>query len=277
MGTIHKNYQWGAVYCHDIAQGAHAVYGEIWLKFKATPNYGYPITDETTAYDNANTYIRYNTFSQGNAIYWTPATGAHLIYGDIYARWLSIGGTKSVVGYPITDETGSGTHGGRYNDFSLGMIYWHPGWTYVHTGPIPSSLTFNWPSIGLGDVSGSCSITFSSDGKARWQSHMHDSMPWGPYDWSVSWVLMSADGTALSLAQHGSVGPNLAIFGVNDANVDTTVSNAEISQNWRAWVAMTQWKAQADTSFAWLTMIEDLWNEIKQIYPYVAAVISILA
>jgi len=156
------------------------------------------------------------------------------------------------------------------------MIYWHAGRSYVHTGALPTTLTFKWDPIHLGDVSGSTTITLSSNGNARWQSHMHDSMPW-PYDWSVAFVLMNADGTSVSLSKHGGVGPNLGWFGVNDSDVDQTVNNAEISKNWRAWVAMTQWRSRADTSFAFLKFIEDLYNDIKAIYPYVAAVISILA
>jgi hypothetical protein len=138
-----------------------------------------------------------------------------------------------MVGYPITDETSSGTHGGRYNDFSLGMIYWHAGSSCVHMGGLPSSLAFTWSPISLYDVSGSCTIALSSIGNARWQSNMHDQMPW-PYDWSVAWVLMDADGTSVSLSHHGTVGSNLEWFGTNDANVDKTVNNAEISTNWRA-------------------------------------------
>jgi len=274
FGTIHKNYQWGSIFCRDVKQGAHAVYGNIWLKWKATPNYGYPITDELGATDNAGTAVRYSIFSQGNAIYWTGATGAHTIYGDIYQRWLSLGGVKSQVGFPITDETSSGTHGGRYNDFTNGMIYWNSGKSYVHVGPLPTTLTYNWGSINMGDVTGWSTITFSNNGNARWQSHMHDSKPW-PYKWSLAWVLMNADGTSVGLSKHGNVGPN--IFGAHDSNVDQTVNNKEISGNWRAWVAMTQWRARGDTSFAFFKLIEDLFNAIKTIYPYAAAVITILA
>jgi hypothetical protein len=70
MGTIHKTYQLGAVYCHNIPAGAHAVYGNIWLKFQATPNYGYSITDETGATDNAETPSATTSFRSR-----TPATG----------------------------------------------------------------------------------------------------------------------------------------------------------------------------------------------------------
>jgi hypothetical protein len=56
----------------------------------------------------------------------------------------------------------SGTHGGRYNDFSLGMIYWHAGSSYFHMGGLLSSLAFTWSPISLYDVSGSCIITFSN-------------------------------------------------------------------------------------------------------------------
>ncbi len=387
MGTIHKNYQWGAIYCHDVFTGAHAVYGDIYLKFQTVGWYGYPTSDETGATDADGMTVRYNTlsnggaiywsaqdgahliygdiyqkwlsfdglhnptygipvtdeasadsvsrfndfkyggsiywtatngahliygsiktkwlatggihmmghpitdeatagdnfsrfnnFDNGGAIYWTPTNGACLIYGDIYKEWMSIGGVDSVVGYCITDETGSGTHGGRYNDFSNGMIYWHAGTSYVHVGPLPTSLDFNWNPIvfnnGAG-VGGWADVTIYNNGNAHWGSHMHVSF--APYDVSIAYVLMDADGTSIGLSQHGTAGPNLGIFGSNDWDVDTTVNNAEIQENWRAFVAMTEWRARADTSFAFLTLIEDLYNDIKAIYPYAAAAISILA
>jgi hypothetical protein len=91
-------------------------------------------------------------------------------------------------------------------------------------------------------------------------------------------VVMAADGTAISLAQSGSVGPNLGFLG-GDANAgaDQTVNNGVISNDWRAFVAYWDARGQADKSTDWPGIIQNLINDIKAIYPYVAAVISILA
>jgi LGFP repeat len=239
------------------------------LKWKSLPNsgfpQGYPLIDETGVTAKDGTGLRYNIFSEGNAIYWTPQHGAFVIYGDIYQEWLSIGNVQSVVGYPLTDETSSGTHGGRFNDFSNGMIYWNGGRSYVHVGALPSSISMTWNPINLDDVTGSNTVTISSNGDAHWVSNIHDDVPF-PFNWEVSWVLVDADGTSLGLSQSGTVGPNWSPFGsTNDANTDVTTSNSEISQNWRAWVAATWWRAQANNSWdiPIAQMFQTLWKDFS--------------
>ena len=44
------------------------------------------------------------------------------VHGDIRLKWLGMGGVKSLLGYPISDEKGVGD-GWRYNDFQSGFIY----------------------------------------------------------------------------------------------------------------------------------------------------------
>jgi hypothetical protein len=236
-GTVHKTYQSGAIYCHDVNGGAHAVYGLIYQKWKAqNGNYGYPITDETGTTDLAGNAIRFNIFAQGTAtmaIYWTPAHGACMIHGDIYGRWLSIGDVKSSIGYPITDETGSGSSGGRYNDFSNGMIYWNSGNSWVHDGPVPDSVTLNQTPLNWGssDMTGSNSITLDINGDVRWVSNIHT--PTGnSYIWELGLILVDADLTAISLYQTGEVWGSSG-----DNNLDIiSYGNAVIANNWRAWV-----------------------------------------
>ena len=279
---MHLDYPSAAIYCHDVTNGAHAVYGDIWRKWNAqNGDYGYPITDETGTTDNAGTIIRYNIFSQANAIYWTAQYGAFLIYGDIYQRWLSIGDVKSPVGFPRTDETSSGNYGGRYNDFNNAMIYWHAGTSWVHVGGLPDTISWTWNPISLNDVTGSNTITISSNGDVHWISNIHANTVI-EFDWAVGWVLVDADGTAVSLAQSGTVGPNLSGIPItggttNDNNIDTTVYNSVISDNWRAWVAWNIGSGSAQNSLDIADLIGDIFNAIKQAYPIVTAVIAILS
>jgi hypothetical protein len=103
---------------------------------------GYPVTDETTTPDGIG---RYNHF-EGGSIYWTPSTGAWSIHGLIRDHWASMGWERSVLGYPVTDETGTPDGVGRYNHFQNdGSIYWTPstGAWEVH-GPIRDK----WASMG---------------------------------------------------------------------------------------------------------------------------------
>lgn len=114
--------------------GANAVYGAIRVKWAALGwerLLGYPLNDETGASDGVG---RYNHFSNGGSIYWTPQTGANAVYGEIRNKWQSLGWETSYLGYPISDEVDF-AEGGRANAFQNGGIYW-------------------WPDIGATDLRG---------------------------------------------------------------------------------------------------------------------------
>jgi len=107
--------------------GAHAVQGAIYADW-ASLGYersalGYPITDESGTFDGIG---RYNQFAGTgkSAIYWSPGTGAHAVYGAIYAKWASLNWETGPLGYPTTDEYG--INGGRESDFQHGSITWTP-------------------------------------------------------------------------------------------------------------------------------------------------------
>jgi hypothetical protein len=67
---------------------------------------GYPVSDETVAPDGRG---RYNFFENG-AIYWSPDSGAHRVYGRILDKW-GRDGYEARMGYPI-DEPHTGDSGG---------------------------------------------------------------------------------------------------------------------------------------------------------------------
>ncbi len=102
--------------------GAWSVHGAIrarWALGWERGPLGYPVTDESGTPDGVG---RFNHFSAGGSIYWTPATSAHAVYGAIRVRWSQLGWERSPLGYPTTDEytvTGS-----RRNDFQHGAITW---------------------------------------------------------------------------------------------------------------------------------------------------------
>lgn len=122
----YQHYQNGSIYWSP-QNGAHEVHGQIGEKWanlgRERSPLGYPLTDEQiTSYGIG----RYNRFQNG-AIYWSPQTGAQAVYGLIYAKWIALGGVKSFLGFPTTDEIGSPnpTDGGaRFNNFQSGAIYW---------------------------------------------------------------------------------------------------------------------------------------------------------
>ena len=106
--------------------GANAIWGAIRQKWSEIgwelSVLGYPITDELGTPDGVG---RFNHFQHGGSIYWTPNSGAHAIYGDIRAKWESLGWETSYLGYPTSDEVDF-AEGGRANEFEHGGIYWWP-------------------------------------------------------------------------------------------------------------------------------------------------------
>ncbi|MFE7800403.1 endonuclease/exonuclease/phosphatase family protein [Nocardia sp. NPDC057440] len=56
-------------------------------------------------------------------IYWSPATGAHEIHGNIYKKWESLGWESGLLGYPTSDEQDE-SGGGRISHFEHGSIRW---------------------------------------------------------------------------------------------------------------------------------------------------------
>lgn len=66
----------------------------------------------------------FRDYQGGASIYFTPKTGAHLIYGLIRAKWIKLGREKGPNGYPITDEANAGSGKGRFNNFQNGTIIW---------------------------------------------------------------------------------------------------------------------------------------------------------
>jgi uncharacterized protein with LGFP repeats len=120
-GARVENFAGGSIYW-SAATGAHEVHGAILAKYRAAGNaahYGLPSTDESTTPDGVG---RYNHFTSGRSIYWTPSTGAHLVYGSIRAKWASLGWERGRLRYPTTDEYS--VTGGRRNDFQYGSITW---------------------------------------------------------------------------------------------------------------------------------------------------------
>jgi uncharacterized protein with LGFP repeats len=127
--------------------GAHAVQGlirERWrsLGWEQGP-LGYPVTDEVATPDGVG---RYNHFSKGGSVYWSPQTGAHGIWGSIRGTWAALGWENGPLGYPVTSEAATPDGVGRYNHFSKGgSVYWAP-----HTGAhgVWGGIRARWASLG---------------------------------------------------------------------------------------------------------------------------------
>lgn len=139
-----RHYQNGSIYWHPNT-GAHEVHGLIRQRWAAMgwelSVLGYPTTDETVTPDGIG---RFNHFQWGS-IYWTNATGAHEVYGDIRVKWANMGWETSFLGYPTSGEADAivdGTKTGRISHFQGGYIYWNQDTFATYASkPLQASVT----------------------------------------------------------------------------------------------------------------------------------------
>lgn len=99
------------------------------------------IGDLQASNDGLGFYKQY----RGGSIYFSPATGAHEVHGAIRDRWALLGSETGLLGYPVTDETGTPDAVGRYNHFQRGSVYWTPG-TGAHE--VHGAIRDEWATLG---------------------------------------------------------------------------------------------------------------------------------
>lgn len=87
----------------------------------------------------------FQAFEHGR-IYWSPATGAHFVRGDIDRRWAAEGWEAGFMGYPATDEICR--DGYCLQEFQNGTVNWRParGATLIK-----GRILAEWNSIGKAD------------------------------------------------------------------------------------------------------------------------------
>jgi hypothetical protein len=60
------------------------------------------------------------------SLFWSEATGAYAVLGEIRDEYLRLGGPAGGLGYPVSSETDTHEHGGRVSRFERGDIVWYP-------------------------------------------------------------------------------------------------------------------------------------------------------
>jgi uncharacterized protein with LGFP repeats len=117
-----QNFQSASVFS-STAGGLHAVWGAIrgwwWAHGSETGTAGYPTTEEICGLRSGGCY---QGFTRGT-VYWSPATGAHLVAAPVAARWAAQGWEAGPMGYPVSDTTCGLADGGCYQLFQVGSIY----------------------------------------------------------------------------------------------------------------------------------------------------------
>jgi len=102
-----QNFRNGTVY-YSADTGAHAVLGAIARRYRAVggpAEAGFPTSDEQPAGEG-----KVSDFSRpgGAAIYWSPQTGARLLYGGVLRAWRASGGVDGPFGFPTSSTVNGG-------------------------------------------------------------------------------------------------------------------------------------------------------------------------
>jgi uncharacterized protein with LGFP repeats/glucose/arabinose dehydrogenase len=112
-----RPYERGNIYW-SAATGAHWVWeGNLarYLAFGGPAVLGFPTSDEIAIPGGARSDF------QAGKIFWSPATGSHVLIGGILARYEQLGGPASI-GFPQTDEVP--VAGGARVTFERGSLLW---------------------------------------------------------------------------------------------------------------------------------------------------------
>lgn len=115
------------IYWHP-ASGAFEVHGDILQKYRSmgaeNSFLGYPISDELPVFKGSQVIGAVSHFKQGS-IYWSGATGAHEVHGDLLTAYQTHHrGPTGELGFPSSDETNSPNDVCRFNNFEHGILVW---------------------------------------------------------------------------------------------------------------------------------------------------------
>jgi beta-N-acetylhexosaminidase len=182
-GGAVQSYQHGAIYW-SARTGAHEVHGAVLPHYLALGGpegfLGFPVTDEAATPGAAG---RFNSFGggAGGSIYWSPDTGAHAVNGAILGHYAALGGPAGLLGFPLTDETGSPDRIGRFNHFTAhgagGSLYWTPA---TGTHEVHGAIQARWASLGweLGPLGYPISDEYAAPDGRRRNDFQHGSLIW---------------------------------------------------------------------------------------------------
>ncbi|MFB9163324.1 D-alanyl-D-alanine carboxypeptidase family protein [Arthrobacter psychrochitiniphilus] len=87
----------------------------------------------------------YRDYRNGS-IYWSPASGAHIVLGAISARWATFNWERGLLGYPISDENCTLISRGCVQQYQGGNIYWQSS-VGAHT--VRGGIGSKWGQMGF--------------------------------------------------------------------------------------------------------------------------------
>ncbi|MGO4856847.1 fibronectin type III domain-containing protein [Arthrobacter sp. 2MCAF14] len=179
FGGAYRNYSRGTIYWSPTTY-SHLNQGAIRSAYAAqgweNGPLGYPTSDEVGPIRGGGVYQSF----QGGAIYWSPATGAHVNAGAIRSAYVAQGSENGLLGYPTSNEVKGLRYGGAYQSFQGGAIYWSPATgAHVNAGAIRSAYAAQgWENGLLGYPTGN-EVKGLRDGGA-YQSFQGGAIYWSP-------------------------------------------------------------------------------------------------
>jgi uncharacterized protein with LGFP repeats len=143
-GGCVQTFQGGLVYWSPTS-GAHVVLGAIRTAYGKqgweTGRLGYPISNELCGLRGGGCFQEF----QGGAIYWSSASGGHVVLGAIRDAWARQKWETGALGYPTAGERCGLRNGGCFQEFQGGAIYWSPA-SGAH--PVSGALRTAWARQG---------------------------------------------------------------------------------------------------------------------------------
>jgi peptidoglycan/xylan/chitin deacetylase (PgdA/CDA1 family) len=137
----YNHFERGSIYWSP-SSGAHEVYGAIRARWAGlgweTSVLGFPVTGELGTPTKPGRFSHF----QGGSVYWSPATGAHEVYGAIRETWQNQGFERGPLGFPTSGEYD--VPGGRRSDFQGGSLTWERATGRVVLRPIGPVATGVW-------------------------------------------------------------------------------------------------------------------------------------
>jgi hypothetical protein len=127
-GGLEQVFQNARLYLKAGASVARTLYGAILAHFLATgatSTWGFPLTDERDVLQGATSIGRMNEL-ENCTIYYSGATGAFEVHGDIRTKYRDLGGPAGQLGFPTSDEGDipGASAPARYNTFQNGSLLW---------------------------------------------------------------------------------------------------------------------------------------------------------
>jgi hypothetical protein len=127
-GGLEQVFQGARMYHKSGQPKAHEVHGAILTKYLASGSvgaWGFPTSNESDVRRDGAVIGKFNDF-EACTIYWSGATGAFEVHGDIREKYRGINGPLGALGFPTSDEAAipGAPAPARHNTFQNGSILW---------------------------------------------------------------------------------------------------------------------------------------------------------